>query len=74
MIKNNYNNTGKYPNYLNSSTTSCETTFSEISTVEGNLSEELKNHLMVFDEKVYIEDNTKIYSNTYYLIEEGKIE
>lgn len=72
MKKNILNTSGTNPNYLNTSTTSREVEFNEISPIEGNLSEALKKFKVVFQDDFYPGNNTIVYSEI--IISSGEIE
>lgn len=62
MKQNILNTTGSNPNYLNTSTTSREVSFNEITPTEGNLSEALKNFKVIFEDDFYLGDDTTVFA------------
>ena len=71
MKQNILNTSGSNPNYLNTSTTSREISFNEITPIEGSLSESLKDFKVVFENDFYFCDNISIYNELLVTSEEN---
>ena len=66
------NSSGNNPNYLNTSTTSREVSFNEITLLEGCLSDTLKNFNIIFEDDFYLGDDTIVLAE--FVISDKKIE